>query len=243
MFATWREGFSMVPLVVVLIAVGATVATNLAGPGIDDLLHPWSLGWQFWPMDYSIFAQEDGPLLIGVELTAVPVTAIAAAKLGLAPDRLALLHQGRMRLFLPLLMAASLVGVAAYLVWSLNLPQSVFGPNEFGVFRWLGVALLAAFTWFWLPVFPRVTAKLAGMIGGPTLFAAAGYLLFAEVIKNEPGSSEISGVYTMLAVVLALAADLLLLVSGRLWWNPRAHAVWTGVLMAGLSYVGTLVYA
>lgn len=112
----------MVPLVVVLIAVVATFATNLAGPGIDDLLHPWSLGWQFWPMDYSFIAQEDGPLLIGVELTVVPATAIAAAKWRPGADQLALLHQGKIHLLLPLLMAGSLIGVAAYLVWSLNLP-------------------------------------------------------------------------------------------------------------------------
>ncbi len=243
MFATWREGFSMVPLVVVLIAVVATFATNLAGPGIDDLLHPWSLGWQFWPMDYSIIAQEDVPLLIGVELTAVPATAIAAAKWRPGADQLALLHQGKIRLLLPLLMAGSLIGVAAYLVWSLNLPQAVFGPNEFGVSRWLGVALLAAFTWFWLPVFPRVTAKLAGMIGGPALFAGVGYLLFAGALKNEPGYNEIATFYAACAVMLALGAELLLLTSGRLWLSPRAHAVWTGALMVGLSYVGTLVDA
>lgn len=232
----------MAPLLLVLIAVLATFGTNLAGPGINDLLHPWSLGWQFWPMDYSIYGRVDGPLLIGVELTAVPVTALAAAKLRLGASRLALLHQGKIRLFLPLLMAGSLVGVTTYLVWALNLPQSEFGPNEFGVVRWLGVALLAAFTWFWLPVFPRVTAKLAGMIGGPALFAGAGYLLFAGALKNEPGYNEIATFYAACAVVLAVGAELLLLTSGRLWLSPRAHAVWTGALMMGLSYVGTLVY-
>lgn len=242
MFATWREGFSMVPLVLVLTAVIVAFGANLAGPGIDDLLHPWSLQWQFWPVQYIRPWGIEGPLLPGIELTIVPLAAIVAPRLRLGAERIRSLHKGKIRLFLPLLMTTSLVGLTAYLVWSWGLPQAELGPDEFGVVRWLGVALLGAFTWFWLPAFPRVTAKLAGMIGGPALFAAAGYLLFSDAFKNEPGYSEISTVFTAFAVLLAIIAEPLMLISGRLWLSSSAHAALTGASMIGLSYVGTLVY-
>ena len=233
----------MVPLVAVLIAAIAIFGANLGGPGIDDLLHPWNLYWQFWPVTYRSDSGLDAPLLPGIELTIVPLAAIAAARVRLGEGRIQSLHQSKIRLFLPLLMTTSLVGLTAYLVWSWQLPQAGFGPNEFGIVRWLGTVLLAAFTWFWLPLFPRVMAKLAGIIGGPALFAAAGYLLFADFLKHEPDYNEIATAYTAFAVILALMAELLMLTSYRLWLSPSAHAVWTGALMTGLAAFGTTVDA
>ena len=233
----------MAPLVVVLIAVMWTLGMNLGGSGVHDLLHPWAISWSqdLWPVEYSSYLGIDTPTLPGIELIVVPLTAIAAAKLRLGTKRVASLHEGGFRLFLPVLMAASLVGVTAYLVWSWGLPQADYGPDEFGFLRWLGAALLALFTWFWWPVFPRVTAKLAGMIGGPVLFAGFGYLVFADVIKNDPiGYCEGScAFWVMLTLLAVFALELCLLVSQRLWLSPGAHAVWTGALMAALAALGT----
>ena len=235
----------MLPLLVALVAVMWLLGMNLGGPGVHDLLHPWDLSWAFdlWPVEHSHYLGIDSPTLPGVELTIVPVAAIVAARLRLGTNRIASLSDGKIRLFLPLLMALSLVGVVAYLVWSWKLPQADFGPGEFGAVRWLGAAILAAFTWFWLPVFPRVTAKLAGMIGGPTLFAGVGYLFYADVVKNAPsGYCEGScSFFLMIFLCVVFVLELLMLLSTRLWPSPIAHAVWTGALMAALAALGTTV--
>ena len=233
----------MAPLLGVLIAVMWTLGMNLGGPGVHDLLHPWSMWWamDLWPVKHSSYLGIDTPNLPGVELIAVPLAAIAAANLRPGAERITLLREGSFRQFLPALMAASLVGVTAYLVWSWGLPQADFGPDEFGFVRWLGTALLASFTWFWWPVFPRVTAKLAGMIGGPALFAGIGYLLYADVIKNEPtGYCEGGCAFgVMLTLCAVFVLELCLKLSKRLWLSPVAHAVWTSGLMAAVAALGT----
>jgi len=233
----------MLPLLGVLVAVMWTLGMNLGGPGVNDLLHPWNFSWvvDLWPVEYSFHRRIFSPKLPGVEFIVVPLAAIVAAKSRLGADRIASLHTGKIRLLLPSLMAGSLVGVTAFLVWSWGLPQTDFGPDEFGFVRWLGTALLATFTWFWWPAFPRVTAKLAGMIGGPALFTGIGYLLYADVIKNEPtgyceGGCAFGVMLTLCAVFLL---ELCLKLSKRLWLSPVAHAVWTSGLMAAVAALGT----
>ena len=80
--------------------------------------------------------------------------------------------------------------LCAYLAWSWRTPLTTFGPeSQFGVVRWLGTALAAAFTVVWLPLFPRVMATLAGMIAGPALFALVGYTFFGSHMQIYwPGS-------------------------------------------------------
>ena len=116
----------------------------------------------------------------GIELTVLPLVAIGAARRPRSADRLLSLRWTGINPFLPLLMAASLVGLLAYLAWSWSTPLTAVGPDEFGVIRWLGTALTATFAFIWLPLFPRVTATLAGMIAGPALFAVVGYAFFAS---------------------------------------------------------------
>ena len=65
-------------------------------------------------------------------------------------------------------------------------PQAVFGPElEFGLLRWLGIVLAAGFAWVWMPLFPRITATLAGMFAGPALFAIIGYTFFASCMPAD----------------------------------------------------------
>ena len=56
----------------------------------------------------------------GVELVIVPLAAIAAARLRFGADRILALRASRVGPLLPLLMATTLFGLAAYLVWDLG---------------------------------------------------------------------------------------------------------------------------
>ncbi len=126
--------------------------------------------------------------LPGIELAIVPLTVIAAARLRFGVDRILALRASRVGPLLPLLMAASLFGLATYLVGTWMSPQAAFGLQlEFGPLRWLGIVLAAGFTWVWMPLFPQVSATLAGMIAGPALFAIIGYSFFPECIPKDVG--------------------------------------------------------
>ena len=233
----------MLPLLVALVAVMWIMGMNYGGLGVHDLLHPWDLYLEvdLWPVEYSRYLGIDSPALPGIELTIVPLAAIAAARLRLGADWISSLRERAVAPTLPLWMALTLIGVIGYVVWSWGLPQAEFGPHEFGIPRWFGAGLLAAFAWFWWPLFPRVTAKLAGMIGGPALFAGIGYLFYADVIKNEPTGYCEGSCVTVLMVYLFIvfALELAFFAIRRLRWSPLAHAVWTGVLMAALAALGT----
>ena len=56
--------------------------------------------------------------LPGIELAIVPLAAIAAARLRFGAGRILALRRSRVGPWLPLLMAASLFGLAVYLVWT-----------------------------------------------------------------------------------------------------------------------------
>ena len=156
-----------VALVVVGIAVTYTFGLFLAAGGVHNFLHHFPEG-------------SSHSRLTGIELAIVPLSAIAAAWLRPGADRIRALRETWAGPWLPLLMAATLVGLCTWLVWSWLLPQASFGPDQFGYARWLGTALAAAFTIFWLPLFPRLTAILAGMIAGPALIAGIGYIFFGS---------------------------------------------------------------
>ena len=156
-------------LVLVVLAVTYTFGLFLAARGVDNLLHHFP-------------ERSSHSRLTGIELTIVPLSAIAAAWLRPGADRIRALRETWAGPWLPLRMAATLVGLCAWLAWSWHLPQASFGPDQFGYARWLGTALAAAFTIFWLPLFPRVAAILAGMIAGPAIFAGLGYLFFESFL-------------------------------------------------------------
>ena len=160
-----------VALVLVLVALVLLFSGYLAGRGIDEILHPppW----------------ERRAPLTGIELTIVPLSAIAAAWLRPGADRIGAVCETRAGPALPLLMAVALAGLVAYLAWTWLQPVD-FGPDRFGSVRWLGTGLAAAFTIIWLPLFPRLMATLAGMIAGPAIFAGIGYTFFNSFLTSPP---------------------------------------------------------
>ena len=190
-----------VVLVLALIVVAFTFGLFLAQAGIDQILHDFP----GWGRRHS--------RLTGIELTIVPLSAIAAAWLQPGADRIRAIRETPVSPHVPLLMAAALVGLIAWLVWSWHLPQASFGPDGFGYARWLGTALAAAFTIFWLPLFPRLTAMLAGMIAGPAVFAGLGYLFFESFLTRPPEDCYESDcvLYGISLSLLALAIGFVLL--------------------------------
>ncbi len=184
----------------------------------------------------------------GVELTVIPIAALAAAHLNIGAVRIIELRASRQGPYLPLLMAASSVGLITYLVWSWTTPLSSFGPDEFGVLRWLGAALAAAFTVVWLPLFPRIAASLAGMIAGPALFAVVGYTFFGSHTQlASPGSDGLAGAaigLSLLAAFFWLLGAICLSYLGRSGdivrqeRPPLIYAVWSGALMLFLAVRG-----
>ena len=120
----------------------------------------------------------------GVELVIVPLAAIAAARLRFGADRVLALRASRVGPMFPLLMAASLLGLLSFVVWTWVTPWTVFGAQpDFGVLRWLGIVLAAGFTWLWMPLFPRITATLAGLFAGPALVAIIAYPFMGSCVS------------------------------------------------------------
>ena len=186
--------------------------------------------------------------LPGIELVIVPLAALAAARWRFAANRLISFRTSLMGPYLPWLMAGSLAGLIAYLGWSFTTPWTTIGPaSEFGVVRWLGTALAAAFTVVWLPLFPRITATLAGMIAGPALFAVIGYALFGSHMSSNLGSEPAmaAGMQGLLATLVWIPGALWLSHRTRLGdvvrrgRHPLIHASWSGAVMLCLTAVGT----
>ena len=193
------EGLSWILLVPIVVSVIYVFGLSLGAAGVDEILH--------------------SGLLTGIELTIIPLSAIAAAWLRPGADRIRALRETRAGPYLPLLMAGTLVGLIAYLVWSWLLPQASFGPDGFGYARWAGTALAAAFTIFWLPLFPGLTAILAGMIAGPALFAGLGYLFFESFLTMPAVVVHDACWGAFFYTLLALEIGLLLLVHSLKWVN------------------------
>ena len=204
------------------------------------------VGWGIWGIEemlgesFSYWSCKCRPLLPGIELTIVPLSAIFAAWLRPGADRIRALRETRAGPWLPLLMAAALAGLCAWLVWSWHLPQASFGPDQFGYARWLGTALAAAFTIFWLPLFPRLTAILAGMITGPAVSASIGYIFFGSspiLMRFEGSDGPCSGGGChILAFLVVTGLSLLLLRSNIRQAHPLKYAAVVGAL-AGLLAV------
>ncbi|MCY3557883.1 MAG: hypothetical protein OXH13_04480 [Chloroflexi bacterium] len=202
--------------------------------GIDQSLHH-----TVWPAQRT-----------GVELVAIPLVAIVAARIHLLSNWLNDLRWSRAGPYLTLLMAASLVGLIGYLVWSWQTAWTTAGPDEFGFPRWLGAALAAAFTIVWLPLFPRITATLAGMIAGPAVVAVIGYVFFASAmpVSTDRWGSDGDGLIPVLAALLMI----LLWAIGAYWLRnpgrqpeaagneprPVAHALWSGGVMLFITLLG-----
>ncbi len=228
------EGLGWIALLLVVTTL--MVIFGIAGAfRLDDTLH-----------DPHLWRKATLP---GVEFVIVPLAAIAAARWRVGADRLIALRASRIGPGLGLLMAAALVGLVAYLHWSWSSALTTTGPApEFGLVRWLGTALAAAFTVVWLPLFPRITATLAGMIAGPALFAMIGYTFFGSHMQlASPGSDGLAGVaggLGLLAAFFWLLGVICLSYLGRRGdlvrqdRPPLSYAVWSGALMLFLAVRG-----
>ncbi|MCY4620092.1 MAG: hypothetical protein OXD50_16290 [Chloroflexi bacterium] len=223
-------GMGMLLLVLTLVI---WVFSGLGAFRLDDTLHHRTS----WPATRP-----------GIELAIVPLIAVAAARWRWGTDRIMTLRWSPAVYYLPALMCASLVGLITYLVWSWSTPLTTVGPNEFGLVRWLGTALAAGFTIIWLPLFPRITATLAGMIAGPGLVAVIGYSFFGTHMQvHSPGSEKVIGatlVYGSLAMLLWLVGAINLIQDAwldrvvRPERQPLTHAIWSGSIMLGLAVLG-----
>ncbi len=194
-------------------------------------------------LDRSLHRSDFPGMLPGVELAVVPIAAFVAARWRIAAGRLGSLHSSGIGPYLSLLMSATLVGLVAYLVWSWTTPLTTAGPSsEIGLVRWLGAALAAAFTCIWLPIFPRVTLTLAGMIAGAVLFAGLGYALFPSqmtVPDDRWGTDGGHGAafFAVLVILIWIAGAVWLAHHDRqketsgLGPRPMNHAIWIGLLM------------
>ncbi len=184
----------------------------------------------------------------GIELMVVPLTAIGAARWRWGADRIIALRSRRIDPYLPLLMAVALVGLIAYLVWSWDTSLTRVGPDEFGLVRWLGTALTAAFTVVWLPLFSRVTATLVGMIAGPTLFGLFGYTFFGSQMQIHYAGSDGPGMAALFFTMVATPAWTLGAILMSHWTRrgevkqrgagPLIHGAWSGVVMLSLAILG-----
>jgi len=184
----------------------------------------------------------------GIELMIVPIATIVAERWRWGAERILALRTSRADPYLPLAMAAALVGLIAYLVWSWDSSLTRVGPDEFGLVRWLGTALAAVSTVVWLPLFPRVTATLVGMIAGPAVFGLFGYAFFGSQMQiHSPGSDGPA----MAAVFFTLVATPIWILGAVLMshWTRRGevkqqgagplfHAAWSGVVMLTLAILG-----
>ena len=219
------EGLGVGILLVVLVLVVFIFGTRGAFL-LDDTLHH-SNDWRGpWP---------------GLELMIVPATAIGAARWRWGAERILALRINRAEPWIPLLMAAALVGLIAYLVWSWDTSLNNVGPDEFGLVRWLGTALAAILTVVGLPLFPRFTATLVGMIAGSTLFGLLGYTFFGshmEIYEGTDGPIGFAFLFSMIFTSVWVVGAALLSRGAR----PLFHAMWSGVVMLALAAFGHLVY-
>lgn len=107
--------------------------------------------------------------------------------------------------YLPLLMVGSFVGLLAYLVWSSHYAPAGVGPDGFPLSRWLDTALTATFAIVWLPLFPRVTAILTGVIAGIVVFALFGYILLESSLSHGDGCALGPLLYSSLAMLIGFS--------------------------------------
>lgn len=210
-------------IILILVVLGAafTYGSLLGYHGVGDLL-------------LSSRSHSGGgiaPLLAGVEFAAIPLTAIAAAWLRLGTDRIQTVRATWVGPFLPLLMAASIVGLLAYFTWSNQHLQYEHGPDGFAFTRWVGTALAAAFAVIWLPPFPRITSILAGMIAGIAIFALIGYLFFESSLSHGDECALGPFLYSVLAILIGFS-----FLSG-LGWLKLAPLCVTPALIAASSDV------
>ena len=160
--------------------------------------------------------------------------------------------------WLPWLGAAVAFAVIWYLGWSWSEPPLrvlddlshsteptahlvLIGPDEFGVVRWVGAALLAGSAYLGMIFFPRLTAALAGAVAGPALFAVVGYILFPSFMRDPEGQLADTLVIAsdIGATVVVTAALFTIAYSEPIRRRPLSYAVWAGAMAFCLAVSGT----
>ena len=234
--------------VLLVVAVGAMLiwALVLSWLGIDRALHGDDLVRTYDPETGQHTAV---PLRVYMDFVAIPLAAIAAARLRWGAEWIAASRASRVGPLLPLLGAAVLVGVLSYWAWWGEHPHHLFGIHpQFGVQRWVSVALMAGVGYGGMMLFPRLTASMAGAVAGPALFAVVGYTLFPSfmgvassliTIEEARRADALSSAGLLGAQAVALAAILTMLSSARLRRHPLSYALWVGALTLCLAVFGT----
>ena len=216
--------------------------------GVDHTLHTYNLIPTYDPETggYSVV-----PLRMGLEFVALPLAALAAARLRWGAECIGGARESRVGWLLPLLGAVVVAGMFWFIGWFWQDPQYLFGIHLlFGVQRWIAVAIAAAVGYLGVILFPRLTAAMAGAVAGPALFAVVGYTLFPSFIKAASDRDTITDAEARLAdtltivffwgvLAVAIAAILSMVVSRRLRQHPLSHAVWAGALMLFMTVSGT----
>lgn len=220
------EQLGLTALVLVILGSAVAVGMSLAFDGVGGTLS-------------ELNHRHQGSLVDGVEFFAFVFATGAAAWLRPCAGRIRALRDSWLGPFLPLLMAASLAGMSVYLIWSGQFPQAEFGPDPFGFARWLGTILAIAFPFIWLPLFPRLTAILAGMIAGPAVVAIFGHLFLESLLGNGEECYNAPLAFSLLAPQIGFV---LLSRTNPIWLAPGTAAA-VGLLFTSVDNLAEQVVA
>ncbi len=237
--------------VLLVVAVGAMLIWAyywLLWAGIEESLHKYFLVYTY---DAETGQDSTVPLRVHIDLVAIPLAAIAAAWLRWGAGWIAASRASRVGPLLPLLGAVVLSGVFWYWAWWVYNPHHLFGIHpQFGVQRWISVALMAGAGYGGMMLFPRLTASMAGAVAGPALFAVLGYTLFPSFMGAVSDLNTITDAEARLAdalagagflgtLAVAIAAILAMRFSARLRRHPLSYALWVGALTLCMAVSGT----
>ncbi|MCY4618281.1 MAG: hypothetical protein OXD50_06975 [Chloroflexi bacterium] len=184
-------------------------------------------------------------LVAVIEVALMPLTALVAAWTRFGAERIRGLRDTGIGPWLPLIMAISIIGLATYMWWTLVSPQPGSRSDGFGLPRWFGAALAVAFTVIWLPLFPRVTSILAGMIAGPIVVALFGYIFYGSVFADHGSklcNHESCGIEALIATIFAAQLGFFVLVRHKLslLWIASVGGTLTFALATNSEGVGLL---
>lgn len=188
----------------------------------------------------------------------VPLAAVAARWSRFGADRLLALRSSRIKPWLPLLMAVSLFGMAVWFhaTGMVSVPPEFEAEHRYDILNWLAVVLAGAVTWLWLPLFPRITATLAGMCAALALIAFVVHPLFGSCWATYDPTSEAPSQAILLIVLFVCPAATFIWGAVSLWlWSwartgiETDHplyllhfSVWSGAITLVVALIGTLAF-
>ncbi len=166
------ERASWVVLVLALLCAVFIYGLNLAISGAENIAHaPRALG--------------NIRLLANIEPAVFVLATIVIGRFHPRADTIRALRDTAIGPFLPILMGVSF----AILVWFVgsapDYGEAGIGIDDFLITHSPGIVLAVAFPLIWMPLFPRMTAILAGLIAGPLIFAMFGHWFFEESLSHD----------------------------------------------------------